>query len=160
MTKKHITIQTTKGGFTLVECMLAAFILMIVMAGLMGFRYYTVLNAEVAENQLLAARAASLLTEAWRGQDGDLAFDPLQQDFDSDFEISLLEANVGGGYMGLSSLGSYQIKLDGKEFQAQLLYGKMWGSNTLRSIHVIIRWEDHRGVEHRYHLPTLSGNAA
>lgn len=147
-------------GFTLVECMMAALILMILITGLMGFRYYTVFNAELAENQLLAMRTACLLSEAWKGQNGDLEFDPLSQDFDDNFEVSRLSGAGRTRYLGLSSLGSYQVRLDNKEFEAELFYGKMWGLSRLRSIHVIVRWQDHHGLEHEYHLPTLTGNAA
>ena len=160
MYTKTKKMKQCRAGFTLVECMLASLVLIVVVIGLMSFRYYTVLNAEAAENQLLAARAASLLAEAWRGQEGDLSFDPMQQDFDADFVITSANASNTQWYMGLAPYGTYAVTLDGKQFQAQLFQGNMWGLSTLRSIYVIIQWTDHRGVEHEYHLPALSGITA
>lgn len=149
-------IPKPESGFTLVECMSAAAILIVVLGGIVTFRYYTVFSAESAENQLLAARAACLLSEAWRGQNGDLAFDPMQQDFDTDFRISSVSGKYGESLTGLTLLGSYQILMDGKEFEAQLLYGNAAGVDQLRSLHIVIRWQDHRGTQQQYHLPTLS----
>lgn len=161
MTNKRIQTRRLRhtDGFTLVECMLAALVLMVVLGGIMTFRYYTVFSAESAENQILAARAACLLSEAWRGQKGDAAFDPLQQDFDDDFQIS--EASgTGESITGMSSLGNYDVELDGKEFTAQLLYRKVTGVDELLLLQVVIRWKDHRGVQQHYYLPTFSQTAA
>lgn len=156
MAKKHL--QNTS-GFTLIECMLAALMLTVILAGIMTFRYYTVFCAEQAENQLLAARAACLLSEAWRGQKGDSAFDPTQQDFDADFLISTSGSSEAPG-PGKTALGSYDITMDGKSFTAHLTYGSVMGVNKLRTIQVTITWQDHRGVNQEYCLPTLTQTEA
>ena len=72
-------------GFTLVECLVVMLILMITFSGIMGFRYYSVLSAERAETQLLAARAAVAISEAWRARRGADDFDPTEQSFDDHF---------------------------------------------------------------------------
>ncbi|MHC4553045.1 MAG: hypothetical protein ACYSUT_09835, partial [Planctomycetota bacterium] len=105
MARKHLQ---NKGGFTLVECMLAAVMLIVILSGIMTFRYYTVFSAEQAENQLLAARAACLLSEAWRGQKGGDVFDPTQQGFDADFQITTSGSSYSVG-VGQTVLGSYDI---------------------------------------------------
>ena len=171
MLKKCKKVEGQKGriGFTLIECMIAIVVMMIVMVAIMTFRYYTVICAERAENQLMAARSAYLLSEAWRGQKGDLLFDPTEQDFDSDFQIEVLTEpsfavmDTAGSYSGilqnpimLKMLGSYRVQIDGKEFTANLLYGDVAGVQNLRSLHVLIDWQDHRGVRYEYYLPTLS----
>ena len=161
--------QKCRVAFTLVESMIAIVVLMIVMGAIMTFRYYTVVSAERAENQLMAARSAYLLSEAWRGQKGDLLFDPTEQDFDSYFQIeakavpTLLGTYPTGSYSdklqsqaGLTVLGNYRIQNDDKEFWARLLYEDVSGVPNLRSIHILVVWQDHRGVRYEYYLPTLS----
>lgn len=144
-----------KSGFTLIECMLSAVLLMVVFAGIMTFRYYTVFCAEKAENELLAARAACLLSEAWRGCKGDTAFDPLQQDFDTDFRIAAFGSGYSAG-AGVSTLGSYTVTLDNKDFTAHLVYGSAVGVQGLRTIQIIMTWQDTRGVQQEYRLSTLT----
>ena len=171
MVKKSRKVNNQKGriGFTLIECMIALVVSMMVMGAIMTFRYYTVISAERAENQLMAARSAYLLSEAWRGQKGDSLFDPTQQDFDADFQIeavsmsTLLSTYPSGSYSdkiqseaGLTVLGNYRIQIDDKEFRARLLYGDVAGVQDLRSIHVLVVWQDHRGTRYEYHFPTLT----
>lgn len=172
MVKKMSTClknQKRDNAFTLIECMLALVALMIVMGGVMVFRYYTVVCAEGAENQLMAARSAYLLCEAWRGQKADASFDPTQQDFDSYFQIEkmltpgLLDAAPEGSYSeklsgvaGLTVLGNYRIQADDKEFLARLFYASDAGVPNLRSIHILVVWRDSRGTRCEYYLPTLS----
>jgi type II secretory pathway pseudopilin PulG len=163
------TNQKHGGAFTLIECMIAIVVLMITMGGVMAFRYYTVACAERAENQIMAARNAYLLSEAWRGQKANVSFDPTRQDFDSDFQIEkmLTPGLLGtfptgsyseklGGTSGLSVLGDYRIRVDGKEFLTRLLYGPVAGVPNLRSIHILVVWSDYRGTRCEYYLPTLS----
>ena len=165
---KQVKSQKDRIGFTLIECMTAIVVMMIVMVAIMTFRYYTVVNAERAENQLMAARSAYLLSEAWRARKGDSLFDPTEQDFDSDFQIEVLTdpnpvmhsdglySDKLQGQVGLTALGNYRIQIDNKEFWARLLYGDVAGIQNLRSIHILVIWQDHRGVRYEYYLPTLS----
>ena len=156
-------------AFSLIETMIAAVVLMIVMGSIMMFRYYTVVSAERAENQLMAARCAYLLSEAWKGQKGDPAFDPTEQDFDLDFTIQsmtspdLLGSFPSGSYgekleakADVSVLGNYRVQIDDKEFQTQLLYGELSGVDNLNLIHVLVVWKDYRGMRYEYYLPTLA----
>lgn len=164
-----IRYQKCKSAFTLIECLLAAVILMIVFAAIMTFRYYTVGSAERAENQLLAARCAYLLSEAWKGGKAEPSFDPVQHHFDETFQIETLaspdilmmdpagsESQQLHQYSGLTILGNYQIRVDNKEFSTQLLYQDLPGVQNLRSIHILVVWQDSRGVRYEYYLPTLS----
>ncbi len=165
------TIRSAKHrrGFSLIECMLAGVVILGVIVAMMTFRYTAVAHAEQAENQLLAARSANLLSEAWRGQRADTDFDPLLHGFHADFQIEPADVIAFPGsapagsrladlqsQAGLSLLGSYRMIIDGKEFYAQLLYGSLAGVDHLRAIHVLVVWQDHRGVCHEYYLPTLS----
>jgi type II secretory pathway pseudopilin PulG len=166
---EHMPSAQRRRGFSLIECLLAGMVIMIVIVAMMTFRYAATANAEHAENQLLAARSANLLLEAWRGQKADAAFDPLMHGFESDFEIaalavsSLLDADPAGSRAaalhsqpGLNILGNYRIEVDQKQFDMQLLYGGLAGTPNLRSIHVLVVWQDRRGARKEYYLPTLS----
>jgi len=165
---KNVKKHKYSDGFTLIECMIAIVVLLIAMGGVMAFRYYTVSCAERAESQLMAARSACLLSEAWRGQKADASFDPTQQDFESYFQIEkmltpgLLGVAPSGswsekldGTAGLTVLGNYRIRVDDKEFLARLLYGADTVPN-LRTIHILVVWSDHRGTRYEYYLPTFS----
>lgn len=171
MNKQPAAMLRTKcrQAFSLVECLLAGMVIMIVIVAIVTFRYAAVSSAEHAENQLLAARSANLLLEAWRGQKADPAFDPLMHGFETDFEVapltvsSLLDADPAGSKTaavhsqpGLNILGNYRIEVDQKEFDVQLLYGDLPGTPNLCSIHVLVVWQDHRGARNEYYLPTLS----
>jgi Tfp pilus assembly protein PilV len=57
-------------AFTLIECLVMVLILMVSISGILSFRYHAILNAERAETQLLAARAATVLSEGWRASKG------------------------------------------------------------------------------------------
>lgn len=156
-------------AFSLVECIIAGAVVMIVMVAIMTFRSTAVASAEHAEDQLLAAYSANLLLEAWRGQKADPAFDPLLHGFDTDFQIEKMTApglfgmdpsgsQAAGlhSQAGLTILGNYRIHIDNKEFFVQLAYGGLTGVKNLRAIHALVVWQDYRKVRCEYYLPTLS----
>jgi len=154
-TQKH---RNRSHGFTLVECMVVILILMITMGGILGFRYYSVLSAERAETQLLAARAAVVLSEAWRAQKGADDFDPTQQSFDDYFQVqsgsvSAFLAATGSGYM---HLGNYQIQIEGRRFNASLVYENSATVPNVRILHVVLAWQDGKQLRQTFHLSTLT----
>jgi prepilin-type N-terminal cleavage/methylation domain-containing protein len=101
-------------GFTLIECMVVMLVLMVTFSGIMSFRYFSVLSAERAETELLAARAAVVLSEAWRAQKGADDFDPIHQSFDDHFLIQSgsVSAFAGASEPGYIHLGNYQIQIE------------------------------------------------
>ena len=155
MTQKH---KNRSRGFTLVECMIVMLILMVTFGGIMSFRYYAVLSAERAETQLLAARAAVVVSEAWRAQKGADDFDPTQQSFDDHFliqsgSVSAFSGAAGPGYM---HLGNYQILVEGRRFRASLVYKNSAAAQNVRILHVILAWQDGKQLEQTFHLSTLT----
>ena len=155
MIQKH---KSRSHGFTLVECMVVMLILMITMGGIMGFRYYSVLSAERAETQLLAARAAVVISEAWRGQKGADDFDPTQQSFDDHFQVqsgsvSAFSEAAGPGYI---HLGNYQIQVEGRRFNASLVYENSVDVQNVRILHVILAWQNGKQLRQTFHLSTLT----
>ena len=155
MTQKH---KNRLYGFTLVECMVVMLILMVTMGGILGFRYYSVLSAERAETQLLAARAAVVLSEAWRAQKGADDFDPTQQSFEDYFlvqsgSVSAFSEAAGPGYM---HLGNYQIQVEGRRFNASLVYENSATVQNVRILHVVLAWQDGKQLRQTFHLSTLT----
>jgi len=146
-------------GFTLIECLVVMLILMVTFGGIIGFRYYSVLSAERAETQLLAARAAGVISEAWRAQKGAVDFDPIQQGFDDYFQIS----SAGGAMTfvgtlppGLLLLGAYQVEVEGRQFQTRLLYQNSADVPNARLLYVVVNWQDRKQLRQQYHLSTLT----
>jgi len=70
------TYRNFNNGLTLIEVMISILLLMVVVIGTAGYRYYSALDARKAEKEEIAARIASLLNEGWRGFDPNSTFDP------------------------------------------------------------------------------------
>lgn len=153
-----LTRQNKTKAFTLLECMVVMLILMITFGGIMGFRYFAVLSAERAETQLLAARAAVAISEAWRAQKGADDFDPTQQGFDDYFQI--LSGNVfaftGESPSGALHLGSYQVEIEGRQFQANLMYQDSPDVSNARLLYVVLSWQDGKQMRQQFYLSTLT----
>lgn len=142
---------------TLVECMITILVLMITIGGILSFRYQSVLNAQRAEDQLLAARAANVLAEAWRGSRGATDFDPIQQGFDSYFQIQDHPDSKMYFYSGPSKhLGKYQVMIEGRTFNTSLFYQNNAGMPNARMLTVILTWQDGRQSPQQYRLSTLT----
>lgn len=147
-----------KQAFTLIECLIVMLILMISIGGIMGFRYYSVLNAERAETHLLAARTAHVLIEAWKGHKGAADFDPTLPGFDSCFQIQ------PGSFFGSESaaltgseyrfLGTYRVDVEGRSFRADLIYQNASDIDRLRTLYVVVSWQDQQ--PRRLYLSTLT----
>lgn len=145
-------------GFTLVECMVVILILTITFSGIMSFRYFAVLNAERAETQLLAARAAVVVSEAWRAQKGADDFDPTEQSFDDHFLIQPGGASAfsGAAEPGYIHLGNYQVQIEGRQFRASLMYENSADVTNVRILHVVLAWRDGKQLQQSFHLSTLT----
>lgn len=146
-----------QNAFTLIECMIAMLILMVTFGGIMSFRYYAVLSAERAETELLAARAAMALSEAWRGQKGATDFDPTKQGFDAHFLITTSDTKgAGTSPSGALHLGSYQVIVEDRQFVAKLMYQNAAGVPNARLLHVVLIWQDDKQTRQQFHLSTLT----
>ncbi|MHC4553777.1 MAG: type IV pilin protein [Planctomycetota bacterium] len=145
-------------GFTLIECMVVMLVLMVTFSGIMSFRYFSVLSAERAETELLAARAAVVLSEAWRAQKGADDFDPIHQSFDDHFLIQSgsVSAFAGASEPGYIHLGNYQIQIEGRRFNASLVYENSADVQNVRILHVVLAWQDGKQLEQAFHLSTLT----
>ncbi|MDH4202079.1 MAG: prepilin-type N-terminal cleavage/methylation domain-containing protein [Phycisphaerae bacterium] len=151
--------QNKMRAFTLVECLVVMLILMVTFGGVIGFRYFSILSAERAETQLLAARAAVVISEAWRAQKGATDFDPTQQGFDDYFQIlpagSVL-AFMGTLPSGSLLLGDYQVEIEGRQFRAKLMYENAAGVPNARLLYVVMNWQDRKQLRQQFCLSTLT----
>jgi hypothetical protein len=151
--------------------MVMMLILMITLGGTLGFRYFSVLSAEYAEDQILAARAAQVIVDAWRGQRGDADFDPTQQGFDAHFQIqsksvtAMAESKMKSHIPidldillpeAASHLGMYRIDIEGRTFQAVLGYEDDPGVPNTRMLHVLLVWQDQKTSQQEFRLSTLT----
>jgi len=145
-------------AFTLVECLVVMLILMVTFGGIIGFRYFSVLSAERAETQILAARAAVVISEAWRAQKGAADFDPTLQGFDDDFLITSTGMTVFTGTppSGSLLLGNYQVEIEGRQFQAKLMYQNAADVPNARMLYVVMNWQDRKQLRQQFRLSTLT----
>jgi prepilin-type N-terminal cleavage/methylation domain-containing protein len=112
-------------GFTLTEVMISILIVMILVTGAMGYQYASTRDVKISEVQASAARIGMLLLESWKGQQGDLSFDPVDV-FDSEVTIqtSMIGPDVPNNSTGapLVKLGSYEIILNNIHYYVTLSY--------------------------------------
>ena len=110
-------MKTTKhtSGFTLIEIAISILIVMVLVAGAMGYQYHCARDVRVSEIQATAARISMLLLEGWKGDEGAADFDPVAA-FDSEITLSTSATGpavpTGRDAMSLTLLGHYEIQMD------------------------------------------------
>lgn len=114
-----------KMGMTLIEIMIATVVVLVVVTGIMAYRYYSAIDAKKAEVRAVAGRLSLLLLEAWKGAGGDTAYDP-EMIFESEFPISMTVygPDVPTDFSGtpFSLLGSYEIIMNDVYYYTTLAY--------------------------------------
>lgn len=124
-----------RSGTTLTETMHAIAILSITLIGVSGYRYCSTLDTRKADAYIASARIGYMLSESWRGMQGDVAYDPV--------------ARLGGGMTitasegpdapaGYTILGNYKIVLNDITFYATLSWKDI--SSALRALNTTIVW--------------------
>ena len=131
-----------RGGFTLTEVMISILIVMILATGAMGYQYASTRDVKISEVQASAARIGMLLLESWKGQQGDLFFDPVDV-FESELTIqtSVVGPTVPENSMGspLMKFGSYEIVLDHVTYYVTLSYDDPSGSEPML-LNAVVMW--------------------
>ena len=127
-TRKHRQRKDTSsrcGGFTLIEVMVSIFIVMILATGAMGYQYHSTRDVKLSEAQATASQIAMLQLESWKGQQGDLAFNPVDV-FGDDVAIQTATSgpDVPNNLEGvpLTTLGNYEVMLGGINYYVTLSY--------------------------------------
>ncbi|WP_146684242.1 hypothetical protein [Limihaloglobus sulfuriphilus] len=71
--------MNTGRGFTYIEVLMGLSILIIIILGASGYKYYSVVEARRAEGYVGASMVGNILLESWRGYGGAYDYDPINQ---------------------------------------------------------------------------------
>lgn len=138
-------------AFSLVDTMVAVVILLIAIIGTSIFRYNAVLDGRRFDSHATAARVGLMLSENWRGINGDPAFDPT--------ELSTVDLTVDENTRSFPDkpsdftlLGTYTVTLNdvhGVSYHTILSWKDI--QSGLRALNVVVAWAqrgpDEDGVE-------------
>jgi hypothetical protein len=139
-----LAIQKIKvrSGSTMISSLIAVAILLIALIGTSSLRYHAALDGRKAAAQTSAARIALMVTESWRGWQGDLSYNPITH-LGSEITVSASSGpNIPAGF---TLLGSYKIILDqnqGDTNGADYFTTLSWKDVQpgLRALNVVIGW--------------------
>lgn len=152
----------SKDGFTIVEVMITAVILLVAVLGSSGYRYYAALDARRAAQQAEAARIGLILCESWHGVGGVGTYDPVAH-LGSSMAISLMSGADGSGFKGadFNLLGSYQVSANNMTYGAVMSWKDI--NADLRALSVVVTWPVENGYldaqapgQKRYELTTYT----
>ena len=121
-------------GFTLTEVMISILIVMVLVTGAMGYQYNSTRDVMISEVQAAASRIAMLLLEGWKGQQGDMAFDPVEVFGD---EMTIQTSTFGpdapdnSAGVPLTTLDSYEVVLRGVYYFVTLSYEEKSASEPM-----------------------------
>lgn len=130
-------IKKKHKGFSIVEILLAAFVLLIAYFGAARFSIHSVKAANMADYENDAAQLAQLFCETWRGVGGSSTFDPVYTFQDRlTFYDSYLDSSMPNG---LTRLGQYEIVMNDVSFWINLA----WKDEAagLRVLNVVVSWD-------------------
>ena len=132
--------KSQRDGFTLVEMMISAAIIIIVALGTLSFQYQNVKNSRISEAQVTATRLGQMLLEDWKSTGGDPGYDA---------------TSLGLGFLAptLPATGSYIITLDNQTFYIQMAQQLVPIANnpdpvagvTLQQLSVTVSWRKDYG---------------
>lgn len=129
----------SKGGFTIVEVMITAVILLVAVLGSSGYRYYAALDARKAAMQAAASRVGLILCESWHGVGGIGTYDPVAH-LGTNMAISVMTGLDGTGYKeaDFTLLGGYQVVANDVTYAAVLSWKDV--NAGLRALSVVVIW--------------------
>lgn len=149
-----IETKRYKKGFSLIDALVAAVILIVGVLGTMMYRYHSTLDIRKANEQFQATTLAVTLSETWRGLGGSETFDPIVHfhshlDITSDSDVEKPE--------DFTLLGGYQITVDNKAYTATLSYKDTISS--LRTLNISIEWPlGNSEIEKEFEVTTYAAN--
>lgn len=124
-----------QSGITLTETMHAVAILSITLIGVSGYRYCSTLDSRKADAYVASARIGYMLSESWRGMQGDETYDPVARLGGGMTITASTGPDAPGGY---TALGSYKIELNDITFYATLSWKDF--SSSLRGLNTTLVW--------------------
>jgi prepilin-type N-terminal cleavage/methylation domain-containing protein len=139
-----------RDGFTLTEVMISVLIVMVLVTGALGYQYNSTRDVKISEVQATASRVAMLLLEGWKGQQGDLSFDPVDMFGDE----MLIQTSTWGpdvpdnpGGVPLTPLNFYEIIVSDIYYYAALSYEDATASEPML-LNATVAWRrDYRQDE-------------
>ncbi len=143
---KKMALRIKKSGIrfgsTLISTLVAVAILLIAFIGTMSMRYHASLDGRRASAQTAAARIALLVSESWRGWQGDLTYNPITH---LGTEITVVTSTGPSTPSGFTLLGSYKIIPDQTQFDtngADYFATLSWKDVQpgLRALNVVVSW--------------------
>ena len=129
----------SKGGFTIVEVMITAVILLVAVLGSSGYRYYAALDARKAAMQAADSRVGLILCESWHGVGGIATYDPVAH-LGTNMTISAMTGFDGSGFKeaDFTLLGGYQVVANDVTYAAVLSWKDI--NAGLRALSVVVIW--------------------
>ncbi len=129
-------------GSTLISSLVAVAILLIALIGTSNFRYYSSLDGRKAAAHTAAARIALVVSESWRGWQGDLTYSPIAH-LGSTLTVTASQGPAKPDDFTL--LGSYKIIPDQSEADtngADYFVTLSWKDiqSGLRALNVVVSW--------------------
>ncbi len=125
-----------RGGFTLVEVMLAVALITIAALGTLCYQYLCIKHIRTAQVQLAATRIGQLLIEDWKSTGGEEDYDP--EYLEMGFEAS-----------GTEEWGQVAITIDNTRYYISMLHEHVADDDVadieLRKINVTVRWKNNLG---------------
>ena len=127
-------------GVTLIEVMIAITITAIAVLGASAYQYHCAWDVNESQVHTAAARVGHLLSESWRGLNGNESYDPVVHlgaglvivPITQTIEIQAVQDE------GLNLLGGYIITVDGVNYYAILSWKDV--ETGLRALNVMIGW--------------------
>jgi len=135
-------------GFTLIDVLLSAVILITAVSGAVHFRYHAAIQARKANMRNSGAELTLMLVETWRGVDGSDTFDSI-----SHFapEITISTAAGPSEPSGYDLLGSYAIQWSDYDYTATLSSRDI--GNGLIALNVVVAWPlGNSGTDKEYRI--------
>lgn len=125
-------------GFSLVEVMISVLIVMVLVAGVMGYQYRSTHDVKLAEVQAAAARLSMMLLEGWKGVDGISGFDPVSTFTELQIESALSGPAVPND-AALTVLDYYEIQDEDVCYYVALAWAQA-DDQRPRLLHVTTAW--------------------
>lgn len=126
---KRRNTLSDRGGFTLLELVIASLILGVIAVGATGYQYQARRMALRANAEMTAARTARMVLDNWKKTGGDENFDPV---------------SLKMGFAKDAKGGDYNITVDGLKMLVSLDYSDIEQDTvamiTLRQIECEVRW--------------------
>jgi hypothetical protein len=146
--------KAKKKGFSIIDAMIAAMMIIMIVMGTMMYRYHSTLDIRKAEEQLKATQLVIVFCETWRGLGGDESFDPASY-FSS--EMTITNGSGPSKPADYTMLGSYEITIEDMDCKSTLSYKEV--DTGLRALNIIVAWPNgNTGQDKEFEITSYAVN--